>query len=266
MSTRPVESVRPAAVAGRFYPGDPDTLRREVARMLAAAPRGGARPKALVAPHAGYVYSGPTAGFAYALLDGAADTIRKVVLLGPSHHVPLRGAAVPTAAFFETPLGLIPVDRDGVARLVDAGLAGLSDEPHRFEHALEVQLPFLQAQLGDFALLPVSVGVGRAERVADLLDAVWGGDETLIVVSTDMSHFHGYAEARAIDRATCDAILARDPHLQGEQACGCHALNGLLEAARRRNLDLRLLDARNSGDTAGPRDRVVGYASFAIDA
>jgi len=258
-------AVRPAAVAGRFYPGEAGVLRREVGALLADAPHGGPRPKALVVPHAGYVYSGPTAAAAYALLDGVAHTIRRVVLLGPSHHVALRGAAVPAAAFFETPLGRVPLDREAIVRLVEAGLAGVSDEPHRFEHALEVQLPFLQAQLGDFRLLPVAVGVGRPEGVADLLDAVWGGDETLIVVSTDMSHFHPHAEARAMDQATCAAILARDARLRGEQACGCHALNGLLESARRKDLALRLLDMRNSGDTAGPRDRVVGYASFAID-
>jgi AmmeMemoRadiSam system protein B len=258
--------VRPAAVAGQFYPGTRDALSRSVAELLDEAPAAGPRPKALVVPHAGYVYSGPTAAAAYGLLHGLAGAIRRVVLLGPSHHVPLRGMAVPATAAFETPMGRVPLDRAGADRLVASGLARCWDAPHELEHALEVQLPFLQAQLGDFELLPVAVGAAPADAVADLLEAVWGGAETLVVISTDLSHFHSYAEARAIDRETCTAILARDPRLSGERACGCYALNGLLQAARRRDLVPRLLDMRNSGDTAGPRDRVVGYASFAIDA
>jgi AmmeMemoRadiSam system protein B len=255
---------RPAAVAGLFYPADAATLSREIDGFLDGQPRAARAPKALIVPHAGYVYSGPVAATAYARVAPLREQIRRVVLLGPSHRVPLEGMAVPSVDAFETPLGPVALDRASIDALVAAGSATQWDAPHAGEHALEVQLPFLQAQLGAFILVPVSVGRCAPESVADLLDTLWGGDETLIVVSSDLSHFHRYDEARRIDRDTSDAILRRESTLRGEQACGCHAVNGLLLCARRRALPVQLLDLRSSGDTAGDCERVVGYASFAI--
>ncbi len=264
MHAGPAPRIRTPAVAGRFYPGDAGTLSQQVAALLGAVPDAAPPPKALIVPHAGYVYSGPVAASAYALLRGCRRALERVVLLGPSHHVPLRCMAVPSVDAFDTPLGRVPLDRAAVAALAAMEHVRVWDAPHEMDHALEVQLPFLQAQLGDFALVPLAVGPCAPARVAAVLDAVWGGPETLVVVSTDMSHFHRYEQARAIDRDTAAAILRRETSLSGEQACGCHAVNGLLHAARERGLEVELLDQRNSGDTAGDRARVVGYASFAL--
>ncbi len=264
MHTEPAQRVRRPAVAGRFYPGDAGTLARQVASLLGAVPETTGPPKALIVPHAGYVYSGPVAASGYALLGGSRGAFERVLLLGPSHHVPLRCMAVPSVDAFETPLGRVPLDRELIARLAAMEHVREWDAPHDMDHALEVQLPFLQAQLGAFSLVPVAVGPCAAGRVADVIEAAWGGPETLVVVSTDMSHFHGYADAQAIDRGTTEAILRRDTAITGDQACGCHAVNGLMETARRRGLEVELLDLRNSGDTAGDRSRVVGYASFAV--
>lgn len=264
MSDATIGRIRPPAVAGLFYPAANDALAREVAGMLDAAPVDGPRPKALIVPHAGYVYSGPVAAHAYALLHALRDDITRVVLLGPSHRVPLQGIALPSVDAFETPLGVVPLDRAALADLARLDAVRVWDDPHAMDHALEVQLPFLQSVLGEFALVPLAVGRCGPEPVATVLDRVWGGPETLLVVSTDLSHFHAYTEARELDAATVEAIVHRQPTLTGEQACGCHALNGLLLCARRRDLVVELLDLRNSGDTAGGRDRVVGYASFAV--
>jgi len=264
---RTIVSRRPA-VAGLFYPAERALLERQVHALLAgAAPREAERAgalRALIVPHAGYVYSGAVAASAYRMLAPLADTIRRVVLLGPSHRVPLRGLAVPTVQAFETPMGPVALDRAAIEVLVREGLARAWDAPHEEEHALEVQLPFLQSVLRDFALVPVTVGAGDPQAVAGALARVAADPETLVVVSTDLSHFHPYREARIIDGATVDTILRRASTLDGEQACGCHAVNGLLAAARRDDLAVELLDLRNSGDTAGGRDRVVGYASFAL--
>ena len=258
-------NIRPAAVAGTFYPADATALRGAVDRLLAAAtPAAGAAAtvKALIVPHAGYVYSGPIAASAYAQLRPATAGIRRVVLLGPAHRVPFRGLALPGDEQFATPLGNVPVDAAAIAaarrlpQVADNALA------HAGEHSLEVQLPFLQRVLGDFSVVPVVVGDATAESVAALLDLLWGGPETLIVVSSDLSHYHPYREAQLIDRATADAILGLAARLDQEQACGATPVNGLLLAARRRGLVPALLDLRNSGDTAGDRRQVVGYAAF----
>jgi AmmeMemoRadiSam system protein B len=255
--------VRPAAVAGMFYPGTPSRLAAEVRAYLADVPPGASpAPKAIVVPHAGYVYSGPVAASAYARLAPLAGTVTRVVLLGPTHRVPVRGLAVSPARAFATPLGEVPVDAAAVARARALPQVVVSEAAHAFEHALEVQLPFLQTVLGRFAVAPFAVGDASAEDVAGVLDALWGGDETLIVVSSDLSHYHPYADAARIDRATADAVLALSPVLDHEQACGATPVNGLLLCARRRGLTPHLLDLRNSGDTAGDRSRVVGYASF----
>lgn len=259
-------ATREPAVAGLFYPAGPARLRADVVRYLgAAAPAPGPAPKALVVPHAGYVYSGAVAASAYALLAPAAGRVRRVVLIGPSHRVAFRGLAVPGAAAFATPLGEVPLDAHGLAAVRAHPAVRVLDAAHAAEHSLEVQLPFLQAALGEFTLLPLVAGDAAAADVAAVLDLAWGGPETLVVVSTDLSHYHGYEEARALDAATCRAIAALEPGLAGEEACGCVGLNGFLLAARRRGLAARLLDLRNSGDTAGDRDRVVGYAAFAFD-
>jgi AmmeMemoRadiSam system protein B len=259
---------RPAAVAGKFYPGAPSVLaadvRAFVANAAASCAGDAALPKALIVPHAGYVYSGAVAGSAYARLVAGRDTIRRVVLLGPTHRVPVRGLALPAARSFVTPLGEVDVDREAAAAALSLPWVCESDAAHAFEHSLEVQLPFLQQALGEFAIVPFAVGDATPREVADVIGLLWGGPETLVVVSSDLSHYHGYAEARAIDRATADAVLALSPTLDHEQACGATPINGLLLCARERGLRPELLDLRNSGDTAGDKSRVVGYASFAF--
>lgn len=261
--------IRAAAVAGRFYPGDPGALRRSVQRLLAEA--GPARPrpeealKVLVVPHAGYAYSGPVAASAFARLAGAADRIRRVVLLGPAHRAAVAGLALPGASAFETPLGRVPVDTALAERLARLPQVLTDPAAHAGEHSLEVQLPFLQVLLRDFAILPLVVGQARPGAVAEALEAAWGGPETLVVVSSDLSHYLPYAVAAVLDRQTCDGILHLDPIEDGSRACGAAPLNGLLRLARTRGLVPRLLDLRNSGDTAGDHAQVVGYAAFAFD-
>jgi len=249
-----------------FYPDSPAVLKQTVADLL-AHPEGArlARaPKALIVPHAGYVYSGPVAASAYAQLEARRGHIRRVVLLGPAHHVHVRGLALPKADRFGTPLGEVPLDREGMQQLNDCPQVTRSAAAHEMEHSLEVQLPFLQQVLGDFLLLPLAVGEVTAAEVADVLEKVWGGDETLIVISSDLSHYLPDAIARRVDSETVAAILALDSHLDHEQACGATPINGLLLAAQRHGLRAVKLDVRNSSQTAGDPERVVGYASFAF--
>jgi AmmeMemoRadiSam system protein B len=259
-------NARPAAVAGAFYPGDAATLAAQVKDHLAAAsPQPRAHPpKAIIAPHAGYIYSAPIAAPAYALLRPLRDVVKRVVIVGPAHRVYVAGAAVPTAPAFETPLGRIPIDAEAIAKLLELPFVESSDAAHALEHCLEVHLPFLQAVLGGFSLVPIVVGEAQPEEMAEVLEKVWGGPETLVVVSSDLSHYLSYDAARKRDRATTDAILAFDARLDPREACGAMPINGLLTLARRRGMALELLDLRNSGDTAGDRSRVVGYASFAL--
>jgi hypothetical protein len=261
-------TIRPAAVAGLFYPGDSAELKRTVADLLAAAPAAEPvhPPKALIVPHAGYIYSGPVAASAYVLLAGLRGRIRRVVLLGPTHRVPVRGLALPEADRFATPLGEVELDREAVQLLKDLPQVTHSAAAHQMEHSLEVQLPFLQQVLGDFRLLPLAVGDATAAEVAAVLETLWGGDETLIVISSDLSHFLPDALARQVDGGTVDAILALDTHITHEQACGATPINGFLLAARKHGLHPLALDVRNSSDTAGDPDRVVGYAAFAFQA
>ena len=263
-----VQKIRPAAVAGSFYPESPTELAREVDTLIrAAAPAHATRaPKALIVPHAGYGYSGPVAASAYATLAAARHAIRRVVLLGPTHRVALRGLALPQATAFATPLGTVALDEALALVLRDLPQVTQSDAPHRLEHSLEVQLPFLQAALEEFSLLPLAVGDATVREIAEVLDRVWGGAETLIVVSSDLSHYHAYAEAQRLDRNTAGQILALSPLSDFDQACGALPVNGLIDCARRRGLVPRLLDLRNSGDTAGDKSRVVGYGAFAFDA
>ena len=257
--------VRPPAVAGSFYPDDPQRLAADVRRLLADA-GGAARalPKALIVPHAGYLYSGPIAATAYAHLQGHGRDISRVVLMGPAHRVAFRGIGISTAQAFRTPLGDIPLDPGGAELLAIPGVVAL-DEAHREEHSIEVHLPFLQTLLDRFTLLPLIAGAAPDQMVAQVLEAAWGGPETLIVISSDLSHYHDYASATARDRATADAIARLDPEaFDHHGACGRTPLGGLLTLARRRDMRIEPLDIRNSGDTAGPRDRVVGYGSWAL--
>jgi MEMO1 family protein len=250
-----MKRVRPPAVAGLFYPDDPRDLARTVGELLAAArPSDGSPPKAIVVPHAGYVYSGTIAAPAFAALQPYARRIRRVVLLGPSHFAPLRGVAAPDADGFATPLGATPIESDGFPRSAAA---------HAREHSLEVEVPFLQSVLPEFSLVPLAVGDAEPDEVAQALERVWGGEETLVVVSTDLSHYLPYDLGRRADLETASRIERLEP-VSDEAACGAAPLNGFLEAARRRGLRAERLDLRSSGDTAGDRDRVVGYGSFAF--
>ncbi|WP_300317960.1 AmmeMemoRadiSam system protein B [Accumulibacter sp.] len=264
-STADTPGVRPAAVAGSFYPGSPAVLARDLRSLLAEAPpAAGFRAKAIIAPHAGYVYSGPIAASVYAPLHALRESIRRVVLLGPTHRVAVNGLAAPAVSAFATPLGVVAVDRAAIAAIAPLPQVVVSDAAHALEHSLEVQLPFLQAVLEQFALVPLAVGRASAEQVAEVLDRLWGGDETLIVISSDLSHYLPYPVARATDSETARQIVALEPRLDHQQACGATPVNGLLLAARRHGLKAQLIDLRNSGDTAGDRSRVVGYGAFAF--
>ena len=250
-----------------FYPGNAPQLVAEVGELLdgvgSLEPKFGF-PKALIVPHAGYTYSGAIAAQAYDELAAARGTIKRVVLFGPAHYVAGRGLALPECEAFETPLGRIPLDAAAIAALADLKQVVRSAAAHAQEHSLEVQLPFLQKMLGDFALIPIAAGAALTEEVVEVIERLWGGPETLIVISTDLSHYHAYEEARRIDGATLERIAAFSADLNYEEACGATALNGLLQVAQRKKLSIRLLAAANSGDTAGGKDRVVGYASFAL--
>ncbi|WP_299801872.1 AmmeMemoRadiSam system protein B [uncultured Shewanella sp.] len=278
-------SIRPAAVANLFYPGDPDELRRMLETYLTQAtsclaqsnlteqisthhflqPQGNGQGsiKVIVVPHAGYIYSGQVAAHAYALIQPLANTIKRVVLIGPAHTVYLHGAALPQSRYFATPLGQIGIDSDSVDMLASQQLISVSDLPHQHEHCLEVQLPFLQHCLKEFKLIPLLIGESEPYAMAELLECLWGGQETLIVVSTDLSHFHQYDEAVRLDKITCLKILDGQGTFSPEQACGSSSLNALFPLLKRHKLCLTQLNYQNSGDTAGDKNRVVGYASFA---
>jgi len=266
-----VAKIRPAAVAGSFYPGERNALLRTVHDLLdearASFAPGDFRPKALIVPHAGYVYSGAVAARAFVRAEPISDAVESVVLVGPSHHVAFDGLAVPTGTAFETPLGPVPIDEGARMQALRLDFVRELDGPHRAEHSLEVQLPFLQAVLGAFSVLPVVVGFASRAEVRTLLDALWGGDETLIVVSSDLSHYHDYDTAKRIDSATAEAIERMQPTgIGAEQACGRVAVQGLLEASKEHGLVPLRLDLRNSGDTRGGRREVVGYGAWALTA
>ena len=258
-------STRAAAVAGYFYEADPAHLQHHVDELLnAASAQSEALPGALIVPHAGYIYSGQTAACAYKCLLTDPGQVKRVLLIGPAHRVYVDGMAIPSVERFNTPLGDIPLDREALDLIGDLPGVEVSDEAHRQEHSLEVQLPFLQSVLGDFSLVPVVVGGARAEQVAAVIDTLCSEAGTLLIISSDLSHFHEYREAQRIDAATCERILARSTTLKGDEACGARAINGLMASQTGRGLEIELLDARNSGDTAGTPDRVVGYAAFAL--
>jgi len=261
-------SVRTAAVAGRSYPERADILRRGVERFLreAAMRCVSHHPKALIVPHAGFQYSGSIAASGYAEMSPVRETIRRVVLLGPSHHVAFSGLALPSAEAFATPLGNVFVDPAGVEAVQGLPQVVVSDEPHSVEHSLEVQLPFLQCVLDSFSLVPFCVGTATGEDVAEVLTELWGGPETLIVVSSDLSHYHDYDTAKKLDQQTSAMIEGcqlRD--LSAGRACGYVGIRGLLKMAQKYGLTVRTVDLRNSGDASGTRYQVVGYGAYVID-
>lgn len=260
--------IRPPAVAGTFYPAEPQALVEALQECFATARQpapDAAVPEALIVPHAGYVYSGPIAASAYLRLVPARSVVSRIVLLGPSHRVPLDGLAVPASDAFATPLGLVPVAGEARQLALARPDVVVTDMAHVAEHSLEVQLPFLQVVLDRFEVLPVAVGRCRPEAVAGMLDALWGGPETVVVASTDLSHYHEYEEARARDGRTAAAIAAAEPEAIGDlDACGAYGLRGLLAAVRSRHLKVEQIDLRSSGDTAGDRERVVGYGAFVV--
>lgn len=260
-----MSQIRPAAVAGAFYPGDGPVLSRDLEALLGNIPAvKEPLPKAVIVPHAGYIYSGPIAASAYQRLAPGRSTIRRVVLLGPAHRVPVRGLALPDADYFATPLGMVSIDRAACDAIRDLPQVLISAAAHAMEHSLEVQLPFLQKVLDEFSLVPLVVGDASAEAVAEVIERLWGGPETLIVISSDLSHYLPYAVAQRVDEQTTGMILNLKTGINHEQACGGTPVNGLLVAAQRHGLSPELLDLRNSGDTAGDHEHVVGYAAFAF--
>ena len=256
--------VRPAAVAGLFYPDDPDRLRSVLHRLLTGDEAPHPRAKALIVPHAGYPFSGSVAAALYRRLTPWAEQIRRVVLLGPSHRVPLEGMAVPSVSAFMTPLGAIELDAAGIELALSLPEVRINDRAHAAEHSLEVQLPFVQTLLPDARLVPIVVGQVSAVSVSAVIDHLWGGDETLMIISSDLSHYHDLAEARRRDADTAARIRHLDADLSGDQACGCYAINGLLTSCRRRHLKVEQVALATSADTRGSPDRVVGYGAFAF--
>ncbi len=261
------KEIRLPAAAGRFYPSDAKKLRTAVTELLNGATSDpGPAPKALIVPHAGYPYSGPIAARAYARLQPGRGLIKRIVLIGPSHFVELRGLATSSAETFETPLGSVPLDREGIAVATALPQVQILDEAHRHEHSLEVQLPFLQVLLGEFTLVPLVAGETTQGEVADVIEALWGGPETCVIISSDLSHYLDPESAQRLDGATAKAIERLDPLGIGEdQACGRVPILGLLQAATAQHLRAHTVDLRNSGDTGGPRSQVVGYGAFVFD-
>lgn len=256
---------RPPAVAGSFYPADPKVLREMIAHFLQQATAVSHAPKAIVVPHAGYIYSGPIAATAYAALHSAANRISRVVLIGPSHRVGFHGLALSEADYFMTPLGRIAVDKTALQAIQDLPFVGYLEQAHAQEHSLEVHLPFLQMTLGEFSLLPMVAGDASPAQVGQVLERLWGGDETLIVISSDLSHYHDYETARRLDQHTSRLIEQLDyEQLSADAACGQVPVSGLLKLLRDKGLSINTLDLRNSGDTAGDKHRVVGYGAYAV--
>jgi AmmeMemoRadiSam system protein B/AmmeMemoRadiSam system protein A len=263
--TTSISRIRPPAVAGTFYPAGAEELRRVVTRMLEAEKVESSAPKAIITPHAGYIYSGSTAAKAYASLSELKHSVTRVILLGPAHRVYVKGLALSSATAFATPLGNLKIDLEAAAKIQYLPQVTLFDKAHAQEHSLEVQLPFLQQCLDRFLLLPIVVGEATTKEVTEVLDILWGGDETLIVISSDLSHYHEYDESQKIDTATSRLIENNQfEKLEPQRACGCRPMQGLLNIARRREMKIKRLGLCNSGDTAGSRDRVVGYGAWSL--
>ena len=264
-------TIRNAAVAGQFYSDKPDQLHHDVMHYLRETRTSFISDqidplhiKAIVVPHAGYIYSGGVAASAYNAIAARKSQIKRIILLGPSHRVPLRTIALPDADTFTTPLGDIPLDTDTMQRLKSFQDVEVNALAHQYEHSLEVQLPFLQSVLDDFLLIPLVVGHVSPQSVEQLLELFIDSAENLIVISSDLSHFHPYSEAQQIDTNTSELIEAKFYNLHGEQACGCNPLNGLLKLAADKHLSVTTIDQCNSGDTAGSKDQVVGYGAYLV--
>lgn len=258
-----LNTTRPATVAGMFYPSDAAELEAQVKRYLDEAKTDLLSPKAMIVPHAGYIYSGQVAARAYATLLNRQQPINRVVVIGPSHRVAFEGIAMSTMDSFETPLGAIPVAQRAFAALADLSGVIADDLPHSQEHCVEVQLPFLQFVLGQFELLPLVVGRSSAGQVAAVMELLWSDPETLFVISSDLSHYHDYQNASVRDRNTTHYIEALEgANLNSEDACGYIPMQGLLQIAQKKHLEEQTLVVRNSGDTAGSKDRVVGYGAY----
>jgi AmmeMemoRadiSam system protein B len=260
-----MENIREPAVAGSFYPADPVELQNQLDTLLSADSNSNSPPKAMILPHAGYIYSGPVAASGYARLIGSAGRINRVILLGPTHRKAVRGLALPDATAFSTPLGIIPLDIDALQQLRQLPQVSTDAAAHYSEHSLEVHLPFLQKTLQDFTLVPILVGDATASEVCEVIEQLWGGRETLLIVSSDLSHYHDYATATRLDQATSRAIEALAlEDIDHHDACGRNPVSGLLLYARQHGLSIKTIDLRNSGDTAGPRDQVVGYGAYVL--
>ncbi len=263
MREKQISGIRYPAVAGIFYPVDPQELKQILQGFLDEKTIKQSLPKAMIVPHAGLIYSGSIAASAYAQLQTFAEQITRIVLLGPTHHVAFHGMAFPTAHIFVTPLGNIPIDQQTISSVTHFPFVSISDLAHLQEHSLEVQLPFLQALIPTFSLVPAVIGESSPQEVGEILEALWGGDETLIIISSDLSHYHGYTEAKQLDKHTSEAIESF--HIEAinhHHACGRNAVNGLLLLAKKKHLQVTTVDLRNSGDTAGSKDRVVGYGAY----
>jgi len=255
--------VRPAAVAGAFYPADPELLRETVLGLLPEVEFDERFPKALIVPHAGYIYSGALAARAYAMLHHASERIRKVVVIGPAHRERVRGLVLPGVRAFATPLGEVPLDEVQMARLATLPQVSVDPRAHAEEHSIEVQLPFLQLVLDEIELVPLLVGDATPVEVAEVLGEVWGGPETLIIISSDLSHFHDYDGAMRRDAATAKRILEANTDLVGDEACGCRGINGINLLVESKDLAIKEIGRMNSGDSAGNSERVVGYGAYA---
>lgn len=257
---------RQSAVAGSFYPANSEQLHFMLRQYLSDAASNEKAPKAIIVPHAGYIYSGPVAASAYARLQKSHDRITRVVLVGPSHRVAFSGLSVSRAKEFATPLGDVPVAQAAVQALIQLPFVEYIEHAHTYEHSLEVQLPFLQEVLDDFEIVPIVAGDASPEQVSQVLDALWGGDETLIVISSDLSHYHDYKTAQKYDELTSRIIEQLQYEQLGlESACGRVPISGLLKLVRERSLSVTTIDLRNSGDTAGDKTRVVGYGAYVIN-
>ena len=259
-------SIRKAAVAGTFYPNDASELQACLDTLMHQTGVDIKHPKAIIAPHAGYIYSGPVAASIYGCFIEPALPINRVVLLGPAHSVAFHGIAASSADFFTTPLGKIAVDHDSLQPIIEHELVKYFDLAHDQEHCLEVQLPFLQRLFnGNFKIIPLVVGDTNPSHVAKVLRALWGGPATLIVISSDLSHYHDYATAKRLDQQTTQSIEQfHEEELDYESACGRLPIQGLLKVAKELDMQCKTLDLRNSGDTAGSHDRVVGYGAYAF--
>ena len=258
-------TIREPAVAGLFYPENTRVLQTLLSELLDNSIARDITPRAIIAPHAGYVYSGEVAASAYKLLQPMKDKIRRIVLLGPTHRVAVHGCAVSSADYFRTPLGDIAIDTNAVQALLNNPNVQLSDMAHQDEHSLEVHLPFLQTVLDKFSLVPIAVGDMDASAVMEVLEFFWDDPATFFVISSDLSHFHDYRTAQDIDQQTTIAIeQLQFGTITGEMACGTYPVNGLLKFAKKHNLRCKTLDLRNSGDTEGDKNRVVGYGAYAF--